>query len=115
MSHWQIECLELPYPAQGKTYPEQSWEHVEFVIPSQALSAEAFCEELKGGYPSLAEKWHQLNELGIKVKLSSPQGEGERLANPTIAFQWQGGVLSCIHTRCKPLWNPKGPNPHHKL
>ncbi|ENM3843318.1 VOC family protein, partial [Vibrio cholerae] len=84
VSHWQIECLELPYPAQGKTYPEQSWEHVEFVIPSQALSAEAFCEELKGGYPSLAEKWHQLNELGIKVKLSSPQGEGERLANPTV-------------------------------
>ncbi len=42
VSHWQIECLELPYPAQGKTYLEQSWEHVEFVIPSQALSAEAF-------------------------------------------------------------------------
>ncbi|EGR1126714.1 VOC family protein [Vibrio cholerae] len=100
VSHWQIECLELPYPAQGKTYPEQSWEHVEFVIPSQALSAEAFCEELKGGYPSLAEKWHQLNELGIKVKLSSPQGEGERLANPTVAFQWQGG---CIKLHPHPL------------
>ncbi|MFG0606589.1 VOC family protein [Vibrio mimicus] len=99
-SHWQIECLELPYPALGKTYPEQSWEHVEFVIPSQAQSAATFCDELKACYPSLAEKWDELNDQGIKVKLSSPQGEGERLANPTVAFQWQG---VCIKLHPHPL------------
>lgn len=99
-SHWRIECLELPYPALGKTYPEQSWEHVEFVVPSQALSAQAFCEELKTNYPSLAEKWDGFADEGIKVKLSSPQGEGERLANPTVAFQWQG---VCIKLHPHPL------------
>ncbi|EEW11263.1 VOC family protein [Vibrio mimicus] len=99
-SHWQIECLELPYPALGKTYPEQSWEHVEFVISSQAQSAQAFCDELKVHYPLLAAKWDELAEQGIKVKLSSPQGEGERLANPTVAFQWQG---VCIKLHPHPL------------
>ncbi|KQA22397.1 VOC family protein [Vibrio metoecus] len=99
-SHWRIECLELPYPALGKTYPEQSWEHVEFVVPSQALSAQAFCEELKTNCPSLAEKWDRLADEGIKAKLSSPQGEGERLANPTVAFQWQG---VCIKLHPHPL------------
>ncbi|MEH0372131.1 VOC family protein [Vibrio mimicus] len=99
-SHWQIECLELPYPALGKIYPEQSWEHVEFVISSQAQSAQAFCDELKAHYPLLAAKWDELAEQGIKVKLSSPQGEGERLANPTVAFQWQG---VCIKLHPHPL------------
>lgn len=99
-SHWRIDCLELPYPAVGKNYPEQSWEHVEFVIASQAHTAQAFCDELKTIYPALAEKWEQLAEQGVKVKLSSPQGEGERLANPTVAFQWQG---VCIKLHPHPL------------
>ncbi|GAL14478.1 protein yecM [Vibrio astriarenae] len=32
----------------------------------------------------------QLDELDIKMKLSSPKGEGERLNNPTVAFKHQG-------------------------
>nr|WP_220457524.1 VOC family protein [Vibrio marinisediminis] len=87
---WQIECLELPYPAPGKIYPEQSWEHVEFVVPSQAHTAEQFAEEIKQRFPQLAEQWDDLTEQGIKVKLSSPKGEGERLNNPTVAFKYQG-------------------------
>ncbi|OLQ88963.1 hypothetical protein BIY22_20505 [Vibrio panuliri] len=87
---WQIECLELPYPAEGKLYPEQSWEHVEFVIPSQAQTAEEFAQELKQRFPSLAAQWGDLADMGIKVKLSSPKGEGERLNNPTVAFKHQG-------------------------
>ncbi|QSA19814.1 VOC family protein, partial [Vibrio furnissii] len=27
---------------------------------------------------------------GVKTKLSSPKGEGDRLNNPTVAFKWQG-------------------------
>ncbi|WP_114765258.1 VOC family protein [Vibrio rhodolitus] len=88
--NWQIECLELPYPAEGKLYPEQSWEHVEFVIPSQAQTADEFAEELKQRFPALAEQWDSLADMGIKVKLSSPKGEGERLNNPTVAFKHQG-------------------------
>ncbi|MGD8174011.1 VOC family protein [Vibrio sp. TRT 21S02] len=85
-----IECLELPYPAPGKQYPEQSWEHVEFVIPSTALTAEAYLEDIKAHFPKLAENWVRLSEQGVKIKLSSPKGEGERLNNPTVAFKWQG-------------------------
>ncbi|RTZ16366.1 VOC family protein [Vibrio aquaticus] len=88
--HWSIECLELPYPAEGKLYPEQSWEHVEFVVPSNADTADAYLEDLKGHFPTLAEHWGELAEKGVKVKLSSPKGEGERLNNPTVAFKYKG-------------------------
>lgn len=87
---WRIECLELPYPAPGKMYPQQSWEHVEFVIPSQAQTADDFLHELLQRFPAFAQQWPKLAELGVKTKLSSPKGEGERLNNPTVAFKWQG-------------------------
>ncbi|MEH0688799.1 VOC family protein [Vibrio cholerae] len=87
---WSIECLELPYPAPGKVYPEQTWEHVEFVVPSQAQDAEAYLEEIKHRFPLLKAHWEKLGEMGVKVKLSSPKGEGERLSNPTVAFKYQG-------------------------
>lgn len=87
---WQIECLELPYPAPGKEYPQQSWEHVEFVVPSAAQTAQTYLDDLKVRFPGLAKQWEQLERLGIKVKLSSPKGEGERLNNPTVAFKYQG-------------------------
>ncbi len=87
---WSIECLELPYPAAGKSYPVESWEHVEFVIPSQALTAQAYLEDLTARFPKLADALQTADENNIKVKLSSPKGEGERLANPTVAFKSQG-------------------------
>lgn len=97
---WQIECLELPYPAPGKTYPQQNWEHVEFVIPSTAENAQTFVADVLQQFPGLAQRWDQLAHLGVKVKLSSPQGEGERLSNPTVAFKWQG---VCIKLHPHPL------------
>jgi len=87
---WEIECLELPYPAPGKIYPEQSWEHVEFVVPSQAQTADEYLSDLKQQFPEMADNWDKLEQLGIKTKLSSPKGEGERLNNPTVAFKWNG-------------------------
>ena len=90
-----IECLELPYPSD-KTYPNEGWEHVEFVVPSSAQTALEFVEEVKIAFPRLADNWEGLAEKGIKVKLSSPQGEGERLANPTVAFK-KNGVCIKLH------------------
>lgn len=87
---WEIECLELPYPAPGKIYPQQSWEHVEFVVPSLAQTADEYLSDLKLQFPEMADNWHKLEQLGIKTKLSSPKGEGERLNNPTVAFKWNG-------------------------
>lgn len=97
---WSIECLELPYPAPGKIYPEQSWEHVEFVIPSPAVTAEEYLEDIKRQFPLLAQNWHDLADKGVKVKLSSPKGEGERLNNPTVAFKYDG---VCIKLHPHPL------------
>ncbi|MDS1832059.1 VOC family protein [Vibrio vulnificus] len=87
---WKIECLELPYPAEGKAYPQEGWEHVEFVVPSHAQTAEDYLADLKHTYPAFGAQFSKLEELGVKVKLSSPKGEGERLNNPTVAFKYQG-------------------------
>ncbi|WP_261902970.1 VOC family protein [Vibrio fortis] len=87
---WSIECLELPYPAEGKVYPIQDWEHVEFVIPSHAQTADEYLADLKDTYPQFAANFETLAEQGVKIKLSSPKGEGERLNNPTVAFKHQG-------------------------
>ena len=90
---WRIECLELPFPAQGKVYPTQDWEHVEFVVPSDAQTAEDYLNDLFKRFPEFATCWPELEAKGIKTKLSSPKGEGERLANPTVAFKWQGVTI----------------------
>ncbi|GAM70534.1 protein yecM [Vibrio sp. JCM 19236] len=87
---WSIECLELPYPAEGKLYPVQDWEHVEFVIPSNAQSADDFFAELKQTYPGFEQA---MEEGDFKLKLST-EGEGERLANPTVAIKTKGCALS---------------------
>ncbi|OEF24044.1 VOC family protein [Vibrio rumoiensis] len=88
----KIDCLELPYPSD-KTYPQQGWEHVEFVVESAANSVDEFVEDVKRVFPKLAQCWDQLGKQGIKVKLSSPKGEGERLANPTVAFKKDGRCI----------------------
>ncbi|MBR9787273.1 MAG: VOC family protein [Vibrionaceae bacterium] len=87
---WKVECLELPYPAEGKIYPIEGWEHVEFVIPSHAETADEFLADLKHTYPAFGGRLAQLEAMGVKIKLSSPKGEGERLNNPTVAFKYQG-------------------------
>lgn len=94
--HWLIECLELPYPAEGKTYPQEGWEHMEFVVSSEQTSAEGYLDDLKKRFPRFNQQWQLLQENQIKTKLSSPKGEGERLANPTIAFK-RDGVCIKIH------------------
>ncbi|MUL01397.1 VOC family protein [Aliivibrio fischeri] len=86
---WSIECLELPYPGD-KSYPQQGWEHVEWVIPCDVDSQEAFLEYVFKTFPSLKDKWDNLASLGVKVKQSCPSGDAERIANYTVAFKYQG-------------------------
>lgn len=89
VSSWCIECLELPYPGE-KNYPQQGWEHVEWVIPCDVNSQEAFLEYVFKTFPMLEEKWNDLASLGVKVKQSCPSGDAERIANYTVAFKYQG-------------------------
>jgi uncharacterized protein len=90
---WNIEALELPYPSD-KVYEHQGWEHIEFVIPSNARTTAEFKEVLLQQLPSL--DWNGLNQKGIQVKASSPAGENERLPNPTFAFK-RDGVCIKLH------------------
>ncbi|GAK27162.1 VOC family protein [Serratia liquefaciens] len=74
---WLIDCVELPYPGD-KRYSHEGWEHVELVLSGEpaTLYARALAH-----LPDEA-----LLAPGIKLKQSSPKGEGERLPNPTLAI-----------------------------
>lgn len=89
LSSWVTDCVEFPYPKDGKHYPSEGWEHVEFVIPSIATTASDYLEDLYRQFPSLQQKIEEMKECGLVMKLSAPQGDKERLANPTVAFKWR--------------------------
>ncbi|CNH95406.1 VOC family protein [Yersinia pekkanenii] len=82
---WQIDCVELPYP--GRTYyPHQGWEHIELVLPGDPQTLRQRARAL---LPDTLPK-------GISEKFSSPQGQHERLANPTLAVS-DGEVTIKFH------------------
>ncbi|WP_299014657.1 VOC family protein [uncultured Photobacterium sp.] len=93
VGRWSIEALELPYPG-SKSYPQEGWEHIEFVIPAKAKNTDELKDVLDAAFPQL--NWEELADKGIKVKASSPSGEKERLPNPTFAFK-KGGVCIKLH------------------
>lgn len=84
---WQIDLVELPYPGERR-YPHEGWEHVELVLPGdpETLYARALTR--------LSDE--ALLAPGIKLKYSSPQGENERLPNPTLAIS-DGSVTIKFH------------------
>lgn len=71
---WQIDCVELPYPG-NKYYAHEGWEHVELVLPGDP---QTIMERARALLPAILP-------VGFTSKFSSPQGEHERLANPTFA------------------------------
>lgn len=73
---WQINVVELPWPG-NKLYRHEGWEHVEIVLRGdpETLGARAMALLSDSG----------LLEPGISFKTSAPQGESERLPNPTLA------------------------------
>ncbi len=88
-----IDCVELPYPSD-KTYPVEGWEHIELVLKSDAKECETLSRDLLAVLPNL--KPVLAGETDVKVKLSSPKGDKERLANPTIAFK-KNGICIKVH------------------
>ncbi|GKW11575.1 MULTISPECIES: VOC family protein [Pectobacterium] len=74
---WQITCIELPWPGE-KYYPHEGWEHVELVLPGDAETLH------QRALACLSDD--ALRTPGIKLKFSSPQGEKERMPNPTLAI-----------------------------
>jgi predicted metalloenzyme YecM len=92
---WTVDCVELPYPAEGKIYPVQGWEHVEFVVPCLATvtTLEQFVLAVRTRFPEMNRCWDQFSAWGIEIKCSEPKASGERLANPTLAFKWKGVTI----------------------
>ncbi|MBE8167171.1 MAG: VOC family protein, partial [Shewanella sp.] len=92
-----IPCIELPYPS-NKIYPQEGWEHVEFVVPSNAKNCEQLITDIVNIIPNLKDTLMPTHseKSDIKVKLSSPHGKHERLANPTIALK-QKDVCIKLH------------------
>ena len=84
MGQMKIDCEELPYPSH-KQYPVEGWEHIELVLACTATTCDELKLQLLEMAPQLAAVLSGKSE--IKVKMSSPQGEHERLTNPTIAFK----------------------------
>ncbi|RPA62074.1 VOC family protein [Shewanella frigidimarina] len=102
----KIQCVELPFPSE-KAYPVEGWEHIELVFPSQAQTCYELVAELIEKVPRLADviagNTIASNAIAgsdenndIKVKQSSPKGDKERLANPTIAFK-ANGICVKVH------------------
>ncbi|MGX9462458.1 VOC family protein [Shewanella sp. A14] len=89
----RIQCVELPFPSD-KAYPVEGWEHIELVFPSRAKNCDELVAELIEKAPLLADII--AGNSDIKVKQSSPKGDNERLANPTIAFK-ANGICVKVH------------------
>lgn len=70
----EVFVIELPFP-KGKTYPQETWEHIEMVIGVAP-------EQLENAANALLP-----NSLpdGYSLKMSQPKGQLERLPNPTLA------------------------------
>ncbi|MCL1124337.1 VOC family protein [Shewanella surugensis] len=79
-----VHYLELPFP-NDKHYPVEGWEHIELVFPSTAPDCQTLSDELQQALPALAPI--MAGQSDIKIKMSSPKGDKERLANPTLAFK----------------------------
>jgi predicted metalloenzyme YecM len=79
----EIPCIELPYPAIPHKYPQDGWEHVEFVLETDR--PEKFEEVFNQKYP------------GQKYELHIPQVEGEELVNPSVVLKKYPGLSVKFH------------------
>ncbi|QPB42328.1 VOC family protein [Rodentibacter haemolyticus] len=86
-----VDIIELPFPKK-KQYPQETWEHIEIVIPF--LSNESTKDWIERIYNHFL--WQRVSQLTIKV--SEPKVEGERLPNPSIAVSFVDKTMNhtCI-------------------
>ena len=73
---WQVDVIELPWPGE-KLYRHEGWEHVEIVLRGEP--------ETLGMRAMALLSDDALTQPDISFKTSAPQGENERLPNPTLA------------------------------
>lgn len=90
-----VEIIELPFP-KNKTYPLESWEHIEIVLPFQAgENSEQWASRIEQQF-----LWNQSQRL--KVKCSEPKVQGERLPNPSIAVSFADKSTNNVSIKVHP-------------
>lgn len=80
-----VSIIELPFP-KGKTYPQEGWEHIEIVMPFLES------ETVEQWTNRICEQYQLAQNSALKIKVSQPSVEGERLPNPSIAISLRDGT-----------------------
>ena len=83
---WQTYGIELPYPKEKHAYTD-GWEHVEFILPAKAHTAEALEKAFFTLFPHLDK-----NNLvdTYQYKMDELHAEDDQLPNPTICVKVNG-------------------------
>ncbi len=82
----QIPCIELPYPKDPHDYPQDGWEHVEFVLESNAETMEDFEAVFRARFPHITD-----------YRVDMPHGPADQLPNPSIVLQKYKGLAIKFH------------------
>ena len=94
---WQINYVELPYPKENQKYPD-GWEHIEFVIPSNAISLVSFKKDFEKYFPKLdIENMINIGQYSESFPIKDP--EIKELPNPTISLQKKLGLTIKFHPK----------------
>lgn len=93
--HWNIHSIELPYPKPGHDY-EDGWEHIEFVIPSDADSLDQIRKNFLEAFPSLTIEYLQNT---YRYSEDMPLAESDQLPNPTIAIRKDKNLCIKFHPK----------------
>lgn len=91
LANQQINIIELPFP-KDKNYPQNSWEHIEVVLPFlENERVSEWVERVENLF-----LWNKFSDLAVKV--SEPKVEGEQLPNPSIAVSFRDKTINntCI-------------------
>ncbi|TKB52772.1 VOC family protein [Ferrimonas aestuarii] len=86
VADWQVSVVELPFPDGRKR--RDGWEHLEFVLPCEAITADQMLKAVRQ-LPVITAKWPVIQDstLGIEVKTSDSKADDEPVANPTVSFK----------------------------
>jgi len=90
---WEVPCIELPYPKNPHEY-SNGWEHLEFVVPSEAKSLEDFRKDLLDFIPDL-----NIEKLKLKHEYSEslPKADSDKIPNPSIILRKEQNIAIKFH------------------
>lgn len=92
---WEIPCIELPYPKVHHEYKD-GWEHIEFVVPSEATTLEHMRQDFNAQFPIC-----DIEEIKVRYAYSEdvPAAESDQLPNPSIAIRKDKNTCIKFHPK----------------